>query len=144
MPAAHQADEVPQDRFQRLLEQHQRIVFKVAGTYCGHAEDRRDLVQEISAQPWRSFATYGPPASAGDTPPRSRPALVTRSPGWIHWSLLIGAVVSGLILVLPRLLLRTPGDARFLRRIADDVAGCGLRGASRQIDEIARFAREPL
>ncbi len=48
----------PRDRFQALLERHQKIVFKVAGTYCRHAEDRRDLVQEISVQLWRAFPRY--------------------------------------------------------------------------------------
>src|SRR5262245_48707513 len=48
----------PQDRFQALLERHQRIVFKVANTYCRHSEDRRDLVQEIIVQLWRAFPRY--------------------------------------------------------------------------------------
>ncbi len=48
----------PGDRFQTLLERHQKIVFKVASTYCRHAEDRRDLAQEISAQLWRAFPRY--------------------------------------------------------------------------------------
>jgi RNA polymerase sigma factor (sigma-70 family) len=48
----------PRDRFQALLERHQKIVFKVANTYCRHAEDRRDLVQEISVQLWRAFPRY--------------------------------------------------------------------------------------
>jgi RNA polymerase sigma-70 factor (ECF subfamily) len=48
----------PQTAFQALFEQHQKIVLKVASTYCRHAEDRRDLVQEISAQLWRSFPRY--------------------------------------------------------------------------------------
>jgi RNA polymerase sigma-70 factor (ECF subfamily) len=46
------------EEFQRLLERHRGIVLKVAHTYCGHAEDRRDLVQEISAQAWKAFAGY--------------------------------------------------------------------------------------
>jgi len=48
----------PQDRFEALLEQHRGIVGKVAGLYCHHAEDRRDLAQEIRAQLWRSFPRY--------------------------------------------------------------------------------------
>ena len=46
------------DRFQGLLAQHERIVFKVSGMYCRNAEDRRDLAQEIAIQAWRSFAGY--------------------------------------------------------------------------------------
>ncbi|MFZ5636064.1 MAG: RNA polymerase sigma factor [Pseudomonadota bacterium] len=47
-------------RFADLLEQHRGIVFKVANTYCRHAEDRRDLTQEIAAQAWRAFVGYDP------------------------------------------------------------------------------------
>lgn len=46
------------DRFEGLLGQHEKIVFKVAGMYCRHAEDRRDLAQEICVQAWRSFGSY--------------------------------------------------------------------------------------
>jgi RNA polymerase sigma-70 factor (ECF subfamily) len=51
------------DRFQALLAQHEKIVFKVAGMYCRHAEDRRDLAQEICVQAWRSFGKYDPARS---------------------------------------------------------------------------------
>jgi RNA polymerase sigma factor (sigma-70 family) len=47
-----------QSRFQELLERHQKIVFKVASTYCRHPEDRRDLEQEIAIQLWRAFPRY--------------------------------------------------------------------------------------
>jgi RNA polymerase sigma-70 factor (ECF subfamily) len=50
--------EAPQERFMTLLERHQKIVFKVASLYAGNAEDRRDLVQEITIQLWRSFSGY--------------------------------------------------------------------------------------
>ncbi len=46
------------DRFQALLAQHEKIVFKVAAMYCRNAEDRRDLAQEICVQAWRSFGSY--------------------------------------------------------------------------------------
>ena len=45
-------------QFQVLLERHCGIVFKVANTYCRHAEDRRDLGQEICAQAWKSFRAW--------------------------------------------------------------------------------------
>ena len=51
-------DTQPQERFGDLLEQHRRIVFKVANTYAFHADDRADLVQEIAAQLWRAFPGY--------------------------------------------------------------------------------------
>lgn len=47
-----------QQRFESLLREHRRIVFKVAGVYAGNAQDRDDLVQEICAQAWRSFGGY--------------------------------------------------------------------------------------
>lgn len=46
------------DRFQTLLGQHEKIVFKVANMYCRNTEDRGDLVQEICMQAWRSFGSY--------------------------------------------------------------------------------------
>jgi RNA polymerase sigma-70 factor (ECF subfamily) len=47
-----------QQRFEALLHEHRRIVFKVAGLYSRTAADRDDLMQEISAQLWRSFGGY--------------------------------------------------------------------------------------
>ena len=47
-----------QQRFESLLHEHRRIVFKVAGLYSRSTADRDDLMQEISAQLWRSFAGY--------------------------------------------------------------------------------------
>jgi RNA polymerase sigma factor (sigma-70 family) len=46
------------DEFDGLLESHRAIVFKVAGTYCRHPDDRDDLVQEIAAQLWRAWPGY--------------------------------------------------------------------------------------
>jgi RNA polymerase sigma-70 factor (ECF subfamily) len=50
----------PRARFAALLDTHRGIVFKVANTYCRHAEDRQDLAQEIAAQLWRAFPGYDP------------------------------------------------------------------------------------
>lgn len=47
-----------QQRFESLLHEHRKIVFKVAGLYSRNAADRDDLVQEMSAQLWRSFGGY--------------------------------------------------------------------------------------
>lgn len=49
-----------EDRFVELVEGHRGILFKVAGTYCRSEEDRRDLVQEMVVQLWRSFPRYDP------------------------------------------------------------------------------------
>ena len=46
------------ERFGELLEQHRKIVFKVANSYARTADDRADLAQEISAQLWRAFPGY--------------------------------------------------------------------------------------
>ena len=46
------------ERFGELLDQHCKIVFKVANSYAGLAEDRADLAQEISVQLWRAFPAY--------------------------------------------------------------------------------------
>jgi RNA polymerase sigma-70 factor (ECF subfamily) len=51
---------VRQERFTALLDEHRRILFKVAGTYARTPEDRQDLVQEMAAQLWRSFDRYDP------------------------------------------------------------------------------------
>ena len=50
-------------QFHALLEAHRRIVFKVAGTYARHPDDRADLAQEIAAQLWRAFPGYDPDRS---------------------------------------------------------------------------------
>ncbi len=44
--------------FEQLLQQHQKIVYKVVNTYCWHNDDRADLAQEITIQLWRAFFTY--------------------------------------------------------------------------------------
>jgi len=49
-----------QDLFVSLLDEHRRILYKVAGTYARSAEDRQDLVQEMVVQLWRSFDRYDP------------------------------------------------------------------------------------
>jgi RNA polymerase sigma-70 factor (ECF subfamily) len=52
------ADRERQRRFEALLREHQRIVFKVAGGYARSVHDRDDLAQEIAAQAWRSFGRF--------------------------------------------------------------------------------------
>jgi RNA polymerase sigma factor (sigma-70 family) len=56
-----------QEEFHALLEAHRRIVFKVAGTYARHPEDRADLAQEIAAQLWRAFPGYDAARSSFST-----------------------------------------------------------------------------
>jgi RNA polymerase sigma factor (sigma-70 family) len=47
-----------QERFLALLDEHKKILYKVAGSYSRTPEDRQDLEQEIVAQLWRSFDRY--------------------------------------------------------------------------------------
>ncbi len=47
-----------QDELLILLDQHKRILHKIAGSYGRTAADRQDLVQEMVVQLWRSFGTY--------------------------------------------------------------------------------------
>ena len=49
-----------QHHFADLLQQHQGIVLKVARAWSQAAEDRRDLVQDISIQAWRGFTSFDP------------------------------------------------------------------------------------
>ena len=46
------------DRFVSLLDEHRKILYKIAGTYAHDASDRQDLVQETVVQLWRSFDRY--------------------------------------------------------------------------------------
>ncbi|HTE56825.1 MAG TPA: sigma-70 family RNA polymerase sigma factor [Kofleriaceae bacterium] len=55
--AATMATDARQE-FGELLERHRAIVFKVAGTYCRHPDDRADLAQEIATQLWRAWPRY--------------------------------------------------------------------------------------
>jgi RNA polymerase sigma factor (sigma-70 family) len=44
--------------FEQVIQQHRGILFKVANTYCHDVEDRKDLLQEMMIQLWRSFERY--------------------------------------------------------------------------------------
>ncbi len=45
-------------RFQTLVEEHKKILYKVCSSYCRSRDDREDLAQEITVQLWRSFGTF--------------------------------------------------------------------------------------
>jgi RNA polymerase sigma-70 factor, ECF subfamily len=47
-----------EDRFLSLLDEHKKILYRVASSYCRDAEERQDLVQEIVVQLWRSFDRF--------------------------------------------------------------------------------------
>ena len=47
-----------QERFQNLVEEHKKILYKVCHSYCRNPGDRDDLAQEIIVQLWRSFSAF--------------------------------------------------------------------------------------
>ncbi|MFZ6658359.1 RNA polymerase sigma factor [Undibacterium sp. TJN19] len=47
-----------EELFLQQLALHKRLLYKVAYSYCRHAEDRRDLVQDMVMQLWRSFSSF--------------------------------------------------------------------------------------
>jgi RNA polymerase sigma-70 factor (ECF subfamily) len=49
-----------QEPFLALIDEHRKILFKVAGSYAREPADREDLVQEMVLQMWRSFEHYDP------------------------------------------------------------------------------------
>lgn len=46
------------DIFRAVIESNKGIIYKVARAYCKNNDDRKDLIQEITIQVWRSFDTY--------------------------------------------------------------------------------------
>src|SRR5580692_3179164 len=47
-----------EERFQNLMEEHKKILYKICHSYCQNPADRDDLAQEILFQLWRSFASF--------------------------------------------------------------------------------------
>lgn len=47
-----------QQRFQALVDEHKKILYKVCNSYCKNQHDREDLAQEIIVQLWRSFGSF--------------------------------------------------------------------------------------
>jgi RNA polymerase sigma factor (sigma-70 family) len=46
------------DLFLSVIQSNKGIVYKVANSYCLNSEDRKDLIQEIIVQLWKSFERY--------------------------------------------------------------------------------------
>ena len=46
------------DLFLSLVQSNKGIFYKVANSYCKNIEDRKDLIQEIIIQLWKSFDDY--------------------------------------------------------------------------------------
>jgi RNA polymerase sigma factor (sigma-70 family) len=49
---------IDKERFSAILDANKGIIYKVANAYCKDRDDRKDLVQEIVIQLWRSFSRY--------------------------------------------------------------------------------------
>jgi RNA polymerase sigma factor (sigma-70 family) len=49
---------ITDDQFSALIEEHKGIIYKIANSYCRHAEDRKDLIQEIIVHLWKSHGRY--------------------------------------------------------------------------------------
>jgi RNA polymerase sigma factor (sigma-70 family) len=47
-----------EDAFLLIIESNKGIIYKVVNAYCKDLEDRKDLVQEIVLQLWKSFPNY--------------------------------------------------------------------------------------
>jgi RNA polymerase sigma-70 factor, ECF subfamily len=47
-----------QERFQTLVGEHKKILYKVCNSYCRDRDDRDDLAQEIIIQLWLSFGRF--------------------------------------------------------------------------------------
>lgn len=47
-------------KFTNIIENHKKLIFKIANSYCKSVEDRKDLTQEIILQLWRAFPNYNP------------------------------------------------------------------------------------
>lgn len=46
------------ESFEDIIERHKGILYKVVNLYCPNEEDKKDLMQEILIQLWRSFDKY--------------------------------------------------------------------------------------
>jgi RNA polymerase sigma factor (sigma-70 family) len=46
------------DLFLSVIQSNKGIVYKIANSYCINPEDRKDLIQEIIVQLWKSFDRY--------------------------------------------------------------------------------------
>ncbi|MDE1191689.1 MAG: RNA polymerase sigma factor [Arachidicoccus sp.] len=53
-------DENNENIFASVIEAYKGIIYKIARSYCSVEDDRKDLIQEILLQLWKSFAKYNP------------------------------------------------------------------------------------
>jgi RNA polymerase sigma factor (sigma-70 family) len=46
------------NKFISVVDAHKGILYKIANAYCKNSENRKDLIQEIYMQLWKSFENY--------------------------------------------------------------------------------------
>ncbi|MEO6979161.1 MAG: sigma-70 family RNA polymerase sigma factor [Mucilaginibacter sp.] len=46
------------EQFLSIIEQHKGIIYKIANSFKKDGDDKKDLMQEIILQLWRSFASF--------------------------------------------------------------------------------------
>ncbi len=51
-------EESQETRFAEYLEGYKKLIVKVARIYCHDPEERKDLIQDIIVQLWKSFQSY--------------------------------------------------------------------------------------
>lgn len=49
---------VKSDTFLSVIQTNKGIIYKIASSYSNNSDDRKDLVQEIIVQLWKSFENY--------------------------------------------------------------------------------------
>lgn len=49
--------------FIKFIEQYKQLIFKIASLYCRDPEFRKDLLQDITLQLWKSFSRFDPAIS---------------------------------------------------------------------------------
>ncbi len=47
-----------EENFGQLIDNNRGIIYKVANSYCQNTDERKDLIQEIMVQLWRSYDKY--------------------------------------------------------------------------------------
>lgn len=54
------SDPTRQAAFLQMMQDHKKLIYKISAMYCADAEDRQDLIQEITIQLWKALPGYNP------------------------------------------------------------------------------------
>ena len=58
MQLMKQEVKIMKEAFLKAVDMHQGLIHKILAVYTNHEEDRKDLMQEILLQLWKSYATF--------------------------------------------------------------------------------------